>query len=78
MSRVIELNTIDFNSIIRGEKSRSVLIESKASISFQWHAEIKIKDLRIMRHLIDVAINEQLKERIDCVLQRAIYFMDLN
>jgi hypothetical protein len=61
-SKTIELNESDFDRLIRGATSRIVVTDETSrppkGVMWQWHKEITIRQLQILRQLIDSAIND--------------------
>ena len=62
--KTIELNERDFDNLIRGTHSRLIIIDEQR-INWQWHKEMTIRQLQVLRQLIDSAINDFTREKMD-------------
>lgn len=61
-SKTIELNEADFDTLIRGALStRGIKIAEKEIIVWKWHKEMSVRQLQVLRQLIDSAINDFIK-----------------
>ncbi len=61
-AKTIELNESDFDNLIRGVITRVVVTDDSVrppqGIMWQWHKEMTIRQLQVLRQLIDSAIND--------------------